>query len=221
MSSTHSDGQPLAATSSSSLSSPSSSPSQGANHESTVSVLLSFIVVFLSVFGIFMVTGIVLHYVVARRRQIIRAVLENIEQSELQQQKPKMWEVWAELPASLKIQRKWKDLNPFAAQANIPSSDNPQPVATEAILPFTARLAMQLTHDVILNRPLIPPSDNTGVKMPTTMDTIVPTPGTGIQVAVIIAMPSPHELCKEKGDVGTEELREYMIGTTRTYIDTP
>jgi hypothetical protein len=57
-----------------------------------------------------MVAGIVVHYVTARWRQLLRAELENIKQSRLQRQKPEMWDVQADLSASPTSQRKWEAL---------------------------------------------------------------------------------------------------------------
>jgi hypothetical protein len=58
-----------------------------------------------------MLAGIVLHYVMARRRQLLRAELEDIRQSRLREQKPEMWDVWADLYAPLDSQQKWGALN--------------------------------------------------------------------------------------------------------------
>ena len=58
-----------------------------------------------------MLAGIVLHYVMARRRQLLIAEQEGIRQTQLQRQKPEMWDVCAELLAPLKSQQKWNDMN--------------------------------------------------------------------------------------------------------------
>jgi hypothetical protein len=57
-----------------------------------------------------MVAGIVIHYVTARWRQLLRAERENIKQSRLQRQKPEMWDVQADLSAPPTSQWKWGGL---------------------------------------------------------------------------------------------------------------
>jgi len=91
--------------SSSSTSSPTPTPNNSTDHSS--SVLFSFLIVFLSVFGVCIVVGIVIHYVTARWRQLLRAEQETIKQSRLQRQKPEMWDVQADLSASPTSQQKW------------------------------------------------------------------------------------------------------------------
>src|SRR6266481_5817295 len=111
MSLTHSEKQVSTATGSS-----SSSPSPTSSHthhetDHTSSVLFTFLIVFLSIFGVAMLGGIVIHYVMARWRQLLRAELENIQQCRLRRQKPKMWDVQPEVSASLNHRLKWGALN--------------------------------------------------------------------------------------------------------------
>lgn len=94
--------------------------------------------------------------------------------------------------------------------------------------PLTASLIRQLVYDVILHRPLAVPSEVAETTAPPALAAKVPTPGTGIHVAVLVAMPSPRhrtsvsrDSIMEIGVGGSEAQREYMIGTTRTYIQSP
>src|SRR5258705_62156 len=94
----------------------SSSPSPTSSHthdetDHTSSILFSSLIVFLSIFGVAMLGGIVIHYVMARWRQLLREELENIKQCRLRRQKPKMWDVRPELSASPNHQPKWGALN--------------------------------------------------------------------------------------------------------------
>jgi len=233
---THSAGQvSTAAASSLSLSPPSSTPSKDNNTDSaaaTSSILFSFLIVFLSVFGTLMVGGILCHYVMARRRQLLRAELEEIEQRRLKRQKPEMWDVWAEPFAPLKSQYKWRSLNPLSVQVAdaFPSEDSTHAdeALTGATRTLTASLVVQLAYDLILCRPLAIPPSLSGTQTPPTPATKVPAAGTGIHVAVLVAMPSPRhrtelspDSFKETGARESEGLREYVIGTARSYIQYP
>lgn len=84
----------------------SSKPGQGSS-----SILFSFLVVFLAIFGIFMFGGIMVHHIMARRRLLVRAQIERMKQMQLKKRKPKLWEPRAEEHKSADLPSKWKDVN--------------------------------------------------------------------------------------------------------------
>ncbi|KIM86678.1 hypothetical protein PILCRDRAFT_815921 [Piloderma croceum F 1598] len=84
---------------------------------------------------------------------------------------------------------------------------------------------MQLMYDVILLRPLAVPSNVAERTTPPAPTVSIPTPGTNMHVAVVIAMPScrrrtsiPRDSLMEMDGGEPEVLCEYAIGTTRTSI---
>lgn len=90
---------------------------------------------------------------------------------------------------------------------------------------LTATLAIQLIYDVILQRPLADPSN---VAAPPAPIVSIPTPGTDLHLAVVIAMPScrhrtsiPRDSLMEMDGWRPEVLCEYAIGTTRTSVQPP
>jgi len=220
---THSEGQvSTVSTSPSSLSPSSTSSSNGGDRTAATSyILFSFLIVFLSVFGILMLGGIVGHYALARRRQI----LSDLKQCRLQKEKPEMWDV---LSVPVKGQQKWRAMNPLSVQVDVPSSSKDDTHADEGLTtpthPLTIRLAIELVHDVILHRPLAFPSEAAKTKAPPIPTPKIPTPGTDMLIAVLVAMPSPPtnipcDSFIEKGDGESVKLREFVIGTIRTHVE--
>lgn len=93
---------------------------------------------------------------------------------------------------------------------------------------MSVRLAFRLAQDTLLRRPIAPapPSITAADTLPSPAP-VVPTPGTEVQVAVLVAMPSaqnrhrsPLGLDMRKGEEKLEELGlgEYVIGTAWTHI---
>jgi len=172
--------------------------------------------------------GVVGHYVAARRGQVRRAAQEVVKQRRLQSQKPEMWDVWAQY-APLQGPQMWRYWNPLTAQMDASSSkDNTS--ASEPVIrpphPLNPLFVMQLARDVILGRPLAFPSDHTNAKAPHITEPKILDPGTDIQIAVLVTMPSPrhrieiaHSSFGEQGDKHSEDLPEFVIGTIRTQIE--
>lgn len=73
--------------------------------------MFSFLIAFLAIFGIFMLGGVVVHHIMARRRLLVRAQIERAKQMRIKKRKPKLWEAWAEEHKSADLSSEWKDYN--------------------------------------------------------------------------------------------------------------
>jgi hypothetical protein len=176
----------------------------------------------LAVFTAIMVGGVVSHRIMFRRRQFIRAHSESVRQRQLKQRQPKMWDVWAADSQSLE---QWKDMNPLSVQVDSPhnsgiGANEPAP----QFQPMNRRLALNLAHDMLL-RPLplaLAPLDVAEANTPPSPAPVI---APEMQVAVLVAMPSPQhryqgplDLETSKRNETSAELGEYLIGTTRTNV---
>lgn len=81
------------------------------NSSSSGSLLFTFLVLFLTIFSVSVVGGVVFHHIMFRRRQILRVQLERISQRQLKKQQPTMWDMWTAPSQFLEAKGQWKDLN--------------------------------------------------------------------------------------------------------------
>lgn len=84
---------------------------------------------------------------------------------------------------------------------------------------MTFNHAIDLVRDTFARRPILPPLPDIPEEMPLPPPA-VPAAGTEMQVAFLVAMPSPRPVADSPADTKLEaELGEYVIGTVRTCMD--
>ncbi|EGO29801.1 hypothetical protein SERLADRAFT_433756 [Serpula lacrymans var. lacrymans S7.9] len=220
---------PLATSLASAPPSPSPSsqaPPQSANHNDTSSLLFGFLISILSVFGVFMVGGMVWHRLVVRRRILRRVGREGVPQRYWEMTRPHLWEIRT---VSGEQHIRWKHMKPLMVQSRRES--DPLLVSDDdTSLPswkqwFLARLPRDLR--MLFSRPRHLSQSQANSHENTQLEPRLPLPGSDVQVAVIVAMPRPSKATsalnaatagKNKEVQGTDDrqevLHEIVIGTT-------
>ncbi|KAG1753571.1 uncharacterized protein EDB91DRAFT_1342999 [Suillus paluster] len=205
--------------SSTSLSAPTStSTSDGNSLNSGSALLFGFLVSVLSLFGLFMVSGLVWHRLVIRRRMIDDMLRVNIPSQRRDMRKPSLWDVRALLGQDCS---RWSDTQPLAAE----KYDMPLPPLLNSQPPRTSFWKRQVLDRI--------PREITYLFCPPTLAQVADSPllnhsrvelpvdQSDVQVSVLIAMPRPPDpLLPSSNGVGLkkhEPLYEIVIGTTSVY----
>ncbi|KAG2342343.1 hypothetical protein BDR05DRAFT_964326 [Suillus weaverae] len=205
--------------SSTSSSAPSStSTSNGSSMNSGSSLLFGFLVSVLSLFGLFMISGLVWHRLVVRRRTIDEMLRVNIPSQRSHMRRPPLWDVWALLAQDC---LQWGDTQPLATEKyDIPlppplDSQTPRPsfwkrqvinrIPPEITYLFSPPTLAEVADSPLLNRSRIE----------------LPVEQSLLQVSVLIAMPRPPDpLSLSSKGVGSKKHRslyEIVIGTSNVY----
>lgn len=182
------------------------------------SLLLGFLISVLSLFGLFMIGGLVWHRLVIRRRTIDEMLRVNTPSQRRQMRKPPLWDVWALLGRD---GLQWRDTQPLAAE----KYDMPLPPPLDSQTPrpsfwkrqVIGRIPPEITY--LFSPPLLaevadpPPLNHSRMELP--MDQSL------LQVSVLIAMPRPPDpLPPSSKGVGLKKHRplyEIVIGTSNVY----
>ncbi|KAG2361825.1 hypothetical protein BDR07DRAFT_1485397 [Suillus spraguei] len=183
------------------------------------SLLFGFLVGVLSLFGLFMVSGLVWHRLVIRRRSMDEMLRVDIPpQRRHNMRKPPLWDVWA---SPSQDYPQWRNTQPLAAE----KYDMPLPPPLDSQTPRLSFWKRQ-----VISR--IPPEITYLFSPPTLAEvadfpllnysrTELPVDQSLLQVSVLIAMPRPPDslLPSSKG-VGLKKHRplyEVVIGTSNVY----
>lgn len=207
--------------SSTSSSTAPSSTSAGGNENTSnsgSSLLLGFLVSVLSLFGLFMIGGLVWHRLVIRRRTIDMMLRVNPPSQRSHMHKPPLWDVWVLLGQDC---LQWRDAQPLATE----KYDMPLPPPLKSQIPRPSfwkrhiidRIPPEITY--LFSPPALPAvadsplSNNSRTELPVDQSLL--------QVSVLIAMPRPPDplLLSSKG-VGLKKHRplyEIVIGTSNVY----
>ncbi|KAG1869973.1 hypothetical protein F4604DRAFT_1534027, partial [Suillus subluteus] len=207
----------LSSTLSSAPTSTSSSTSNGDTSYSG-SLLFGFLVSILSIFGLFMISGLVWHRLVIRRQAIDEMLQVDIPSQRRHMRKPPLWDVWASLGQGC---LQWRDTQPLATEKYDmplpppPHSQTPRPSFWKRQV--IGRIPPEITYlfsPPTLPEVIVPPLLNhSRVELPVDQSLL--------QVSVLIAMPRPPDLFSpsSKG-VGLKKhgsLYEIVIGTSNVY----
>ena len=85
---------------------------------------------------------------------------------------------------------------------------------------MTFEHAIDLVRDTFARRPILPPLPDPSDEL--ILPPTVPDTGTELQIAFLVAMPSPCPPVDPHSDISVDvELGECVIGTLRTYMDHP
>ncbi|KAG1826638.1 hypothetical protein EV424DRAFT_620446 [Suillus variegatus] len=198
----------------------STSTSNGNTSNSGSSLLFGFLVSVLSLFGLFMISGLVWHRLVIRRQMIDEMLRVDIDipLQRRRMQKPLLWDVQVLLGQDCS---QWRDTQPLATE----KYDIPLPPPLDRQTPRPSFWKRQ-----VINR--IPP-EITYLFSPPTLVKVTDSPHLNhskmelpldrslLQVSVLIAMPRPPDLISpsSKG-VGLKKhqpLYEIVIGTSNVY----
>ncbi|KAI0316222.1 hypothetical protein OF83DRAFT_1173110 [Amylostereum chailletii] len=194
----------------------------------TTTMLLGFLIVFIVVFAIFILGGIVLHQIQRQRRRNANGslVLEYDAQSGAYKGTPKMWEVWIDEHKSAG-DGGWPDMRPMSVQTDRTTASENAP-ADQTHGHFRLRWPSPLSC-LLQARPALRPTipaenthDTTTRTTPNTAPAPCPLPGENVQVSFMVAMPSPRHApnvrwSKASGSTTASEAdwqsREYAIAT--------
>ncbi|KAG2041234.1 hypothetical protein BDR03DRAFT_856909 [Suillus americanus] len=206
---------------SSTLSSAPTSTSMATSNGNTSysgSLLFGFLVSILSLFGLFMISGLVWHRLVVRRQMIDEMLRVDIPSQRRHMRKPPLWDVWTLLAQDC---LQWGDTQPLATE----KYDIPLPPPLDSQTPRPSFWKRQ-----VINR--IPP-EITYLFSPPTLPEVtappllnhsraeLPVDQSLLQVSVLIAMPRPPDLLSHSSKgVGSKKHRplyEIVIGTSNVY----
>ncbi|KAG2154214.1 uncharacterized protein EDB93DRAFT_189062 [Suillus bovinus] len=205
--------------SSTSSSAPSSTSTSNVNTlNSSSSLLFGFLVSVLSLFGLFMISGLIWHRLVIRRRMIDESLRVDIPLQRNPVQKPALWDVWTLLGQDCS---QWRDTQPLAAE----KYDMPLPPPLDSQTPRSSFWKRQVIDRI--------PPEITYIFAPPTLAKVTDSPHLNhsrmelpldqslLQVSVLIAMPQPPDLLppSSKG-VGSKKLKplyEIVIGTSNVH----
>ncbi|KAG2069123.1 hypothetical protein BDR04DRAFT_1022547 [Suillus decipiens] len=203
--------------SSTSSSTPSSTPTS--NGSTGSSLLFGFLVGVLSLFGLFMVSGLVWHRLVIRRRTIDEMLRVDIPpQRRHNMRKPPLWDVWASLSQDCS---QWRDTQPLAAE----KYDMPLPPPLDSQTPrhsfwkrqVISRMPPEITY--LFSPPTL--AEVADSPLLNYSRTELPVDQSLLQVSVLIAMPrQPDSLSPSSKGVGLKKRRslyEVVIGTSNVY----
>ncbi|KAG1767769.1 hypothetical protein EDD22DRAFT_1048682 [Suillus occidentalis] len=207
--------------SSTSSSAAPSSTSAGGNENTSnsgSSLLLGFLVSVLSLFGLFMIGGLVWHRLVIRRRTIDAMLRVNPPSQRRHMQKPPLWDVWVLLGQDC---LQWRDAQPLATE----KYDMPLPPPLNSQTPRPSFWKRQIVDRIPpeITYLFSPPA------LPTVADypllnhskTELPVDQSLLQVSVLIAMPQPPDpLPPSSKGVGLKKHRplyEIVIGTSNVF----
>ncbi|KAJ8586791.1 hypothetical protein M405DRAFT_822785 [Rhizopogon salebrosus TDB-379] len=208
---TNSQQSSLSSMSSTTPSSTSTSDGNALNKSS--SLLFGFLVSVLSLFGLFMMSGLIWHRLVIRRRMTddMLRVTAPLQRRELQ--KPRLWDV---LGLSGHGYARWGDTQPLAAEQHKitlpPPQDSPTPRSSfwKRLIDRTPREITYLFSPPSVAQVADPPR-------PSHPRIELPVDNSHVQVSVLIAMPRPDTLSNSTKNNGLEKHRsfyEVVIGTT-------
>ncbi|KAH7886907.1 hypothetical protein F5I97DRAFT_1076373 [Phlebopus sp. FC_14] len=212
----------------SSTSLPSPSPTETDTSTSPVvaltnssSLLFGFLVSVLSLFAVFMVSGIIWHRLVIRRRAIEARM--SVQSTGQACQRPRMWDVWV-VPSDIHWQQ-CVDAKPLAAETWDPADNNdhlktvePSPHATFWKRHLLSHIPLEIIY--LFN----PPSPPAASKSPSVgaSQAELPRHGANVCVSVLIAMPHPpHSSHSGERQEKPEELHEMVIGNTEFFCHDP
>ncbi|KAG2136690.1 hypothetical protein DEU56DRAFT_698868, partial [Suillus clintonianus] len=196
----------------------STSTGNGNTLNSNSSLLFGFLVSVLSLFGLFMISGLVWHRLVMRRRLIDEMLRVNIPSQRNDMRKPLLWDVRAVLGQDCS---RWKDAQPLAVE----KYDMPLPPPLNSQTPRTsfwkrqvvARIPPEITY--LYSPPTLPQVVDPPLLNHSRME--LPLDQSHLQVSVLVAMPRPPDpLSLPSKKVVLKEHRplyEIVIGTTNVY----
>ncbi|KAG1729125.1 hypothetical protein EDB19DRAFT_129116 [Suillus lakei] len=202
--------------SSTSSSAPSStSTSNGNTLNSGSSLLFGFLVSVLSLFGLFMISGLVWHRLVIRRQTIDEMLRVNIPSQRKHMRKPPLWDVWALLGQDCS---QWRDTQPLATEKYDmplpPPLDSQTPRPTFWKRQVIDRIPPEITY--LFSPPTLAQVADSPLLNHSKME--LPVDQSYLQVSVLIAMPRlPDPLSPSSKGVGLKKHRplyEIVIGTT-------
>lgn len=207
--------------SSTSSSAAPSSTSVGGNENTSnsgSSLLLGFLVSVLSLFGFFMIGGLIWHRLVIRRRTIDEMLRVNPPSQRRHMQKPPLWDVWALLGQDC---LQWRDTQPLATE----KYDMPLPPPLNSQMPRPSfwkrqvidRMPPEITY--LFSPPALPEVADSPLLNHSMTE--LPVDQSLLQVSVLIAMPRPPDpLPPSSKGVGLKKHRllyEIVIGTSNVY----
>lgn len=205
--------------SSTSSSAPSStSASNGSSLNSGSALLFGFLVSVLSLFGLFMVSGLVWHRLVIRRRMIDEMLRVNTPSQRRDMRKPPLWDAWVLLVQECS---QWGDTQPLAAEKYDMPSPPPldsQPLRTSF---WKRQIIDRIPHEItyLFSHPTL--AQVADSPLSNYSKTELPVDQSDVQVSVLIAMPRPPDpLSPSSKGVGLKKHRplyEIVIGTTNVY----
>jgi len=182
------------------------------------SLLFGFLVTVLSLFGVFMITGLVWHRLAMRRRALDAATrVGPTGQRVVQLVKPVLWDSWV---ANADGCAKWADAKPLAAQAlELPHEKFTQPLPVPRSVAFRRWLIRKTPPEVYY---LFHPPRAPTIVTPTSINASqvdLPPAGAHVQVSMLIAMPRPPEDRYNGAGVDADDeersLPEMVVGTTQ------
>ncbi|EIN08387.1 hypothetical protein PUNSTDRAFT_52817 [Punctularia strigosozonata HHB-11173 SS5] len=195
-------------------------------------VMFAILLVFLGAFMFFLAGGIAWHAIVGRRRGRLITALAELRFALTQENKPELWDAWADRTQS-RARAEWRTTQPLAVNAISPREggdlvdlmdwDLPLelllhrvrggnrwwPMSLHSLLPNLSREQIRQ----LMKHGRISPADEDS--LPRTKEP--PTNTTGVQVALVIAMPVPPKLKEDEDNAKSDDahlLRDFVIGTT-------
>ncbi|KAG1823414.1 uncharacterized protein BJ212DRAFT_1476302 [Suillus subaureus] len=199
-------------------SAPTSTPTSNGNTLDSGSLLLGFLISVLSLFGLFMISGLVWHRLVIRRRTIDEMLRVDIPSQKRHMRKPPLWDVWASLSRD---HLQWSDTQPLATE----KYDMPLPPPLDSQIPrpsfwkrqVIGRIPPEITY--LFSPPTLaevadpPLLNHSRVELPVDQSLL--------QVSFLIAMPrQPDSLSPSSKGMGLKKHRplyEIVIGTSNVY----
>jgi hypothetical protein len=173
----------------------------------------------LTLFAVFMTSGIVWHHLVARRRAIDAQSGAGVAPTTRVLERPRMWEVWV---ISNKKSLQWDDIQPLAAET---LSDRPADTASSAeaepTVSFWRRHLLRLLRCVppevsylFHHRP--PPPSPSLLLQPSSASRVgrFPFDGSDVGVSVLITMPHGPQMTEDRKQNRHDGPHEIVFGTT-------
>ncbi|KAH7910124.1 hypothetical protein BJ138DRAFT_1153637 [Hygrophoropsis aurantiaca] len=192
-------------------STPSPSPSTSPNQlNNTSSLLFGFLVSVLSLFGIFMVSGLIWHRLVLRRRAIEAMALVGSQSRSRGMRRPSLWEVWLNPEKDPLL---WENAKPLSGvNCEVPSEQDccSDQLPPSSISTWKQRVLRHIAPEIVylFSRPSPLPI----VSSTDDLEPSLPLPGSDIQLSLLIAMPRRSGFGAEMER--KEGLHEVVIGTT-------
>ncbi|KAF9234924.1 hypothetical protein BU15DRAFT_65299 [Melanogaster broomeanus] len=178
-------------------------------------LLFGFLVSMLTLFAVFMTSGIIWHHLVTRRRAMDATLRAGVASTTRALERPRMWEVWM---ISDKKLSQWSDAQPLAAETLESAADDAPPEAVPTISSWKRhllRLVRRAPPEIayLIHQPPHPPP----LSLPPSSANTFPLDGSEVRVSVLISMPHrPHlpQITEEGEQKGHNGLHEIVFGTT-------
>ncbi|EMD35630.1 hypothetical protein CERSUDRAFT_116350 [Gelatoporia subvermispora B] len=218
---------PLASNSSSGNSSAQASGNDAPSpqHSSSTTLIFSFLIVFLALFGGFLVGGMAWQRWTLARRRRRRAGTRQAEEARIRRRRPRLWDVYADVEWPKAQRSSWADIHPLSVTlqrnntlVSESGAQNPQPQ------PESGPKMQTLWRRNIWQIPADPRTDSIEQAL-----SLQPQLREVAQVAVLVLMPSQYPYTPDMSEITSSTLSgkspgelssEYAIGTTLASYDT-